>query len=300
MPSLTKPSTDRVIQVGVPVPGLDLLSYGVPAELPRPAKGARVVVPLGARTVTGCVVDDAAAVPAGTRLKDVIRVLDSEPFLPPVVVDLALWVAEYYLAGPGEALAAAMPPASRGERSSAFRTERIAELVAGVDAGAIKGPKQRAVLSALEGRAEGLSLAELEQQGYGASAVRALVRAGLVAWRERVVQRDPFAAPGGAAGLWSIEPAPLAARQLTDEQATAIDQLDAASAGGQFRTALLQGVTGSGKTEVYLQLAGKVLARGRRVLVLVPEIGLTPAVAGLFRARFGSRVAIQHSGLSDG
>jgi primosomal protein N' (replication factor Y) len=87
---------------------------------------------------------------------------------------------------------------------------------------------------------------------------------------------------------------------LTPEQAAALARLREAAALGRFQTALLHGVTGSGKSEVYLALAESVVAEGRRVLVLVPEIALTPALAGLFRARMGSRVAIQHSGLSDG
>ena len=87
---------------------------------------------------------------------------------------------------------------------------------------------------------------------------------------------------------------------LTDEQARALEALGAAAATGQFAVFLLQGVTGSGKTEVYLRLADLVLRSGRSVLVLVPEIALTPAVASAFRDAFGDRVAVQHSGLSDG
>jgi primosomal protein N' (replication factor Y) len=89
-------------------------------------------------------------------------------------------------------------------------------------------------------------------------------------------------------------------RSLTPEQASALEALGAAAATGQFAVFLLQGVTGSGKTEVYLRLAEMVLERRKSVLVLVPEIALTPAVASAFRDAFGDRVAVQHSGLSDG
>src|SRR5204862_2676321 len=92
----------------------------------------------------------------------------------------------------------------------------------------------------------------------------------------------------------------LALRQLTAEQAAAFDRLRALADARAFRVALLHGVTGSGKTEIYIRLAATVRAAGRGVLMLVPEIALTPAVAALFRQAFGARVAVQHSGLSDG
>ena len=103
---------DRVIAVAVPVPGLGLLRYRAPGT-ERLVKGARVVVPLGGRTVTGCIVDPAATAPDRKVLKDVKAIVDEWPFLPPAVVDLALWVGEYYAAGPGDAMAGAMPPSAR-------------------------------------------------------------------------------------------------------------------------------------------------------------------------------------------
>ena len=93
---------------------------------------------------------------------------------------------------------------------------------------------------------------------------------------------------------------PDAARELTDEQRRAADELDALADAGEFKVALLHGVTGSGKTELYLRLADRVRRSGRQVLLMVPEIALTPSVAALFRGAFGNRVAIQHSALSDG
>src|SRR5207244_4867270 len=95
-------------------------------------------------------------------------------------------------------------------------------------------------------------------------------------------------------------PAAEADRRLTLEQASALDRLTSLAGAREFRVALLHGVTGSGKTELYLRLAASVRNGGRTVLMLVPEIALTPAVASLFRQTFGERVAIQHSGLSDG
>jgi primosomal protein N' (replication factor Y) len=282
----------------VPVPGLGLLSYRAAGS---PPKGARVVVPLGTRRVTGVVVDpDAAAAPDG-ELRDVIDVLDDRPFLPSDIVDLALWVGDYYACGPGDALAVAMPPSARRGEASSFRTVTIAERVADADAGALKGARQRELVAALDAAPEGLSLPVLARRGIGGDIVRRAAALGVVRLREQVDERDPFQATGDdARPTWALETAVTSARTLTDEQRAVFAQLVDAADARVFRTVLLHGVTGSGKTELYLRLARHVIDQGRRVLVLVPEIALTPAVAGVFRAAFGRRVTIQHSGLSDG
>ncbi len=170
MPS--SPETpERVIAVAVPVPGLGLLSYRVRGR-PVPPKGARVLVPLGARTVTGCVVGPEAA-PEGARLRDVVEVLDDQPFLPPDVVDLALWVGEYYASGPGDALAVAMPPAARRGEKTSFRTTRIAVLASAVEGAGpagdpLRGDRQRAAIDLLRAAPEGMAVAQLARRGVGA------------------------------------------------------------------------------------------------------------------------------------
>jgi primosomal protein N' (replication factor Y) len=142
-----------------------------------------------------------------------------------------------------------------------------------------------------------MSTAHLRAAGVSGETVRTLVRAGLVERTERVIERDPFAEHKGG---WTVEPAHAPVGTLTEHQTAALAHLERVAATQSFRSVLLHGVTGSGKTEVYLRLADGVVQSGRRVLVLVPEIALTPAAVGRFRARFGSRVAIQHSGLSSG
>ncbi|HUL71476.1 MAG TPA: primosomal protein N' [Vicinamibacterales bacterium] len=295
-------ATDEILAVAVPVPGLALLRYRA-AGRTAPPKGARVTVPLGPRSVTGVVVERHASVPPGTTLRDVIAVIDEAPFLPPVIVDLAQWVGEYYASGPGDALAVAMPPAVRGGKAEAFRKVRVAQIVSdGLDRKAPRGPRQIAALELLRQRAEGLTLPELLRQGVGAGTVRSLAQQGLVRLRDDVVERDPFEEDesSGAGGTWTITKAAGHGHPLTMEQTAAFRHLEEAAATKLFKTVLLHGVTGSGKTELYLRLAAAVMAAGRRVLVLVPEIALTPAATGLFRARFGARVAIQHSALSAG
>ena len=297
--------SDRLIAVGVPVPGLGRLTYRVAPGQPLPPKGARVSVPLGGRVVIGCVIDPNAIAPETGTLRDIEQVLDTEGYLPGHIVDLALWVAEYYAAGPGDALSVALPPMSRRGGTTAFRTLKMAELIPPADDGAMpaspKGPKQVEALTLLASAPEGLPVPALNKSGVSLATLRSLERLGLVRLRDDVVERDPFqGAADGATSLWTLGGDTPGARDLTPEQALAYRHLEEAVVLGQYKTMLLQGVTGSGKTELYVRLAALVLSRGRKVLVLVPEIALTPAVAGLFRARFGRRVTIQHSGLSDG
>ena len=106
----------RLVSVAVPVPFLDALTYSLPESMPMPAVGARVLVEVGRRTRTGCVVaiPDATSAAADDRaLKPVVEVIDSEPFIPEGVIALCAWVADYYLCGIGDALAAAFPPGAR-------------------------------------------------------------------------------------------------------------------------------------------------------------------------------------------
>ena len=295
-------------RVAVPVPQLGLLTYGVPPGSSA-VVGARVVVPLGSRSVTGIVVDLVADAPEGLpvgSLRSISRVLDAAPFVPADVVSLAAWTAEYYVAGIGEAIMAVLPPKTRGERADAHKTTRFAAVTeAGLralnpalESGAAAPTrtltvKQRHALELLAGSPQGLTTASMAASGVGPAALARLVRQGLVAIRSERVERSPFEAAS------AVEPVG-GERPLTPEQAVALERLDRLAVAQAFRVALLHGVTGSGKTEVYLRLAASVRSRGRTVLMLVPEIALTPAVSALFRGTFGDRVAVQHSGLSDG
>ena len=286
----------RLVSVAVPVPFLDRLTYRVPDHLEPPPIGARVRVPVGSRTLTGCVVDYGPETPAPEAIKDVVEVLDREPFLPPQVIDLCRWVADYYLAGIGDAIAVAMPPGARAKASS-FRTRRVATITAhGLAWGLTPGltPKQREALDVLAAAGVGLPLSDLRERGVTADVVARLAVRGLVTLRSEADERDPF----DRAALPEL--ARDETRHLTPEQATAFDQLATLADAAEFRVALLHGVTGSGKTEIYLRLAERLRQSGRQTLLMVPEIALTPSVAGLFRSAFGERVAIQHSALSSG
>jgi primosomal protein N' (replication factor Y) len=331
------------IQVAVPVPHLDLLTYSVPDDEPLPAVGARVVVPLGSRTVTGIVVAHANAVGAGMDVKPIRQVLDTQPSVPADVVALARWTAEYYAAGVGDAIPALLPPMARGARIDAHKTMRVAAMTAaGIEALAAASAsavadvggrcaeddarttasrltsRQREALELLAGSPAGMSTAVLAGRGISGDIIARLVRHGYVSVRHDRIDRDPFAGrtgdeagtergrsgdgegTGRGRGGDGVGTDIGCSRKLTPEQADAFERLRSLAATGQFRVALLHGVTGSGKTEIYLRLAADVCRHSRRVLMLVPEIALTPAVSDTFRQHFGERVAIQHSGLSAG
>ena len=305
----------RQISIAVPVPFLDLLTYNVPDSIALPPVGGRVRVPIGSRVVTGCVIEYPSEANA-SELKDVIEVLDHEPLLPPDVVALCRWVADYYLAGVGDAIAAAMPPGAR-QKATSFKTKRVATVTAlgkwgresfDQDTSGGNGecppqmtpdpisltPKQREALDVLSASTTGLPLSELRERGISADVIGRLAARGLVSLRAEATDRDPFE----RAAMADVQPSTT--RVLTEEQARAFKELAALAEVHDFRVALLHGVTGSGKTEIYLRLAEQARQAGRQTLLMVPEIALTPSIAALFRGAFGDRVAIQHSALSDG
>ena len=283
------------MSVAVPIPALGLLTYTVPAELPMPAVGARVIVPVGSRTLTGVVMGEAAAADVAYTIKPVKSVLDDHPFVPADVIKLTEWVSDYYLAGPGATLAAALPPHGLSSRVARFKTVRVVSATAAALDEFLPNltPKQREIIDLLKASPGGITLPALRRRGVSAAAITRLTALALVAIRAERVDRDPF-----DHAVSAIEPMP--AREATADQKHALHTLLPLATARSFHVALVHGVTGSGKTELYLRLAEAVRRTGRGVLVLVPEIALTPQVAAVFRARFGSGVAIQHSGLSDG
>jgi primosomal protein N' (replication factor Y) (superfamily II helicase) len=293
-----------LVTVAVPIPRLDPLTY-LAADGMAVEPGMRVVVPVGPRRMTGCVLetvrgDRASLTPAAKKgLKPIARVLDTEPLVPRDVLDLALWAADYYLCGAGETLAAALPPMARS-RADAFKRRLVARLT---DAGrqadpTMLTPRQRAALNLLASEPDGVAIASLARGDLSPPVFARLADRGLVTLQREQVDRDPFDLGAGTHSGAAAD-SPLAVSP-TQEQQRAIEELTGLATGGTFAVALLHGVTASGKTHVYLRLADAVRRAGRRVLLLVPEISLTPALAALVRQAFGDAVAVQHSGLSEG
>ncbi|HYD41697.1 MAG TPA: primosomal protein N' [Anaeromyxobacter sp.] len=283
-----------LVEVAVAAAVRGTFTYRVPPPLEAQVTlGQRVAVPFGrSRRATGYVIGFAEAAPAGFELRDVLEVLDAFPPFTPKLVELLRWAEEYYLVPPGELLRAALPPGLNTRKGDAGPARRGVEFAAPADGAAAALPSlararaQRAVLDYLVARGR-IPLEELKAAfPRGRAAVKALAARGLVRLETETIVARGGLLPGGA-------PPPA----LTPAQAAAVETLQAAL--GSFQPFLLHGVTGSGKTEVYLQLIARARAQGRGALVLVPEIALTPQLSGRFRARFGDDVALLHSGLSD-
>jgi primosomal protein N' (replication factor Y) len=264
---------------------------GDPASI-RP--GMRVEVPFGARSLVGVVLGhvERSALPAA-KLRTATAVLDTEPVLDPATFELVRWAADYYHHPIGEAYAAALPALLRAGRPLTARETRWRLTDAGVAAvggGKRLGPRQRALVAALEAAGPGTSGSigddDLDALGAaGRDSLRALVKRG---WVESYELDPP-----------PIEPPPPQAAlgpPLTGAQAVAVAAIGEAL--GTFAPFLLHGVTGSGKTEVYLRVIQRALERGQQALVLVPEIALTPQAVARFRARFSVPLAVLHSGLT--
>jgi primosomal protein N' (replication factor Y) len=270
--------------------------YRLPEAMADLGVGSVVRVPFGRQRLLGVVVElaEASELPP-ERLAEPLEALEAGA--PPELVRLGLWIAREYCSTPSRGLQLVLPPGTgaAGQRVRS-RVELRAELAAAGEAalsgGERLGVKQRAVLEAL--RAGEMSAPELAAAvGSDRAVLRRLEERGLIATRSSRVRRSSSHPEVGASG---------GRPQLLPEQEAAVGRIVAALDGeaGAPRETLLHGVTGSGKTEVYLAAVEAALARGKGAIVLVPEIGLAPQAVARFRARLGDRFAVLHSALSDG
>jgi primosomal protein N' (replication factor Y) len=293
-----------ILEVALDTPLRQVFDYlPVPGE-PQPEPGMRVLVPFGRRQMVGVIVSLKDRSERETaQLKRVLRLIDPLPTFDPPLLKLLRWAADYYHHPLGEALAAALPKLAREGAPLQASIESWQLTALGETALAAgeprRAPRQRALLEALAqhpgaGSSMGMEAARLDDDLPGwREAARALRTRG---WIERL--DGPRAPDVAQATTPDTEarprPTPTPAQQAALEAIRAHHR-------GEYRAWLLHGVTGSGKTEVYLRLAEDALAAGRSVLVLVPEIGLTPQLVGRFAARFaGTSLAVLHSGLTDG
>jgi primosomal protein N' (replication factor Y) len=287
---LTPPS---ILRVALDTPLRRLFDY-LPARdaghAPRP--GCRVRVPFGRQRLVGVIHSNAdrSNLPRD-KLKPILEVIDAEPVLDARELELLEFSAQYYHHPLGEVIAAALPKLAREGAASRAVTERWSASAAGAAALAenalARAPRQRELLEALTA-ADGVAAESLtERFADWRTPMRALIARGFATSSEFVAEPAVF----DQKLVRDAGPA------LSPEQAVAVNAVDAAAP--RFAPFLLYGITGSGKTEVYLHATEHALRRGRRALVLVPEIGLTPQLVARFRSRFTVPVAVLHSALTD-
>lgn len=269
----------------VPGPLRTPLDYLPPLDsCTAPLPGVRVRVPLGRRLVTGVLQSLEQRSPvASSKLRRVDAVLDSEPLIPAAHARLLAWTAGYYQHPPGEVVAMALSPCERrGEPPAASGQPglRLTLRGRGLPAGALaRAPRQAQLLALLQRGPQ--TDADIAGAGITRAVVRELLAKDLA---EACVLSQPR--------HWRTLPGLV----LNAEQSAAVDAIAAARG---FTGILLDGVTGSGKTEVYLEAMAATLARGRQTLMLIPEIGLTPQALARIQARIDAPLVLLHSGLSD-
>ncbi|MCY3819168.1 MAG: primosomal protein N' [Gammaproteobacteria bacterium] len=270
--------TRPVVQVAVPRPLRRIFDYSLPAQLPQPSIGARVRVPFGRSEVLGIVTGFRQM--SSHRLKPLIDILDEDALLARDLIALAEWLSSYYHHPLGEVYATLLPSAAKRGALPKPRWP-LAWTAATDDGGRLaRAPRQRQAFETLQGLGATVPERELRTAGIDRRTLAALADKGLAQSSE-------------TKPTYRVERSPIS---LNPEQRAAVNTIHASI--GTHATHVLDGVTGSGKTEVYMRVIAKVLDTGGQVMVLVPEIGLTPQAMAHFRRRFGGAAAL-HSAETD-
>lgn len=302
-------------RVAVPVPLGQAFTYRVDDALaPSLRRGARVLCDFGRRAVLGVVLDVAEREPDVPldKLKPLRGLVDPEPVLPDELLTFLQELARYYLAPIGEVIQLALPAVERsharaleGASLKARIVGRLETVVHKTDVGAPPGLRGKAPeLLAFLAENGVTSMGALKERWPAArSIVKRLVEQGLLRLEERPVADDPFFASSVPRDVPPelTEPQRAAVEAIFREleKGSARPQDEGASKQGGTRSFLLDGVTASGKTEVYLRAVERAVQLGKSAIVLVPEIALTPQLVMRFRARLGDSIAVLHSALGD-
>jgi len=284
---------DAILRLALPSPLRRLFDYRAPAGVAPDAlqTGMRLRVPFGRREMIGILVEitDHSDVPAD-KLKPAIALLDSEAPLPPALFKLCLWTAQYYQHGLGDTLSWALPVLLRQGEPAEARQERFWQIASGAsvdDPRIARAPKQKEALRTLAQHAHGVAHQLLSKLMLNRDSLNLLLAKELVTVEVR------GHAPVARHEHWLAQPE----LPLNTEQRAAFEAVR--SGFGSFHASLLAGVTGSGKTEVYLQLIRETLEAGKQALVLIPEINLGPQTLARFEQRFNARIALLHSAVND-
>jgi primosomal protein N' (replication factor Y) len=291
------------IEVVLPLPLRTILTY---LPVPHTTRadyviGARVLVPFGRQKdrvgfIVGLVDEPGYA---AHKLKPIQQCIDRENVLTDPVYRLAVWASQYYQHGLGEVLAACLPVGLR--QGVALDQHQSAQITLNAEVGFVQKkvvltPAQKELIALLDAKAVGMTETALWHLGIKKTTIKSLLAKG---WLHRQALAPAVGLPTDrlpTAGILMKSPA-LAASAA---QQRAIDQIHHAIGQNRFSAWLLYGITGSGKTEVYLQSIAPVLAAGKQVLILVPEIALTPQTVGRFADRFYVQISVLHSKRGDG
>jgi primosomal protein N' (replication factor Y) len=289
----------RLVEVALPIPLFKTFTYAVPESTRHSVvAGSRVVVPVRNTREVGYVIGESDGASLGTtKPKAILDVPDALPAFRPDLLAVSKWISDYYVSPPGLVLRAALPAALGASKrpEPAVKTRRVLTIVNDLptllerDKIFARSPQQRLLFELLESLGGTASIEQLVNQlGCSDTVVQGIVKRGIVRVDKEVLSRDPFSTRLRAV---PNDHAP------TPAQRAAIDALITAAPGA---VALLHGITGSGKTLVYIELLKHVVAQGKSAIVLVPEIALTPQTVDRFRAVFGDQIAVLHSALGDG
>ncbi|NLD01364.1 MAG: primosomal protein N', partial [Gammaproteobacteria bacterium] len=285
--------SELYLRIALPSPLRRLFDYRAPTQVAVAAwqPGMRVRVPFGRREMVGILVETASSthVPVD-KIKDALELLDEQPLLPASIMRLCLWTAQYYQHSLGDTFSWALPTLLRQGEPAEARQQKIwlAKLPLNLEDPLLtRAPRQRDALKVLAQHTQGIAHERLEQFNISKDSATALLKKGFATQQLRQLQDLPHKTP-------SLAQPEL---PLNEEQQAAFNAIHANNQ--EFKAYLLAGVTGSGKTEVYLQLIREALAAGKQVLVLIPEINLGPQTLERFTKRFNARIALLHSHVND-
>ena len=285
--------SELYLRIALPSPLRRLFDYRAPTQVAVAAwqPGMRVRVPFGRREMVGILVETASSthVPVD-KIKDALELLDEQPLLPASIMRLCLWTAQYYQHSLGDTFSWALPTLLRQGEPAEARQQKIwlAKLPLNLEDPLLtRAPRQRDALKVLAQHTQGIAHERLEQFNISKDSATALLKKGFASQQLRQLQDLPHKTP-------SLAQPEL---PLNEEQQAAFNAIHANNQ--EFKAYLLAGVTGSGKTEVYLQLIREALAAGKQVLVLIPEINLGPQTLERFTKRFNARIALLHSHVND-
>jgi primosomal protein N' (replication factor Y) len=283
-------TSGRFARVIVPSPLKDPLTYRVPPAIhDQISVGMRVLIPLGKRRLTGIVFELLTETPL-FQTKEILALQDERPILDPILLQLSQWTAHYYSATLGEVLATILPPSLKTE------VQRI--ILAKGQTTTTNGVLESRILEVLSRRHGQVSFKTLTRELPAGGLYQALERleaSGAVEIRDRIPNRRSKDLVLNSDHTLSVEQTKFC---LTPEQQRAFDLIEPRLNPGGFETFLLHGVTGSGKTEIYLRAMERVRQANRQSLILVPEISLTPQLLNRLSARFPGRVGVLHSALT--